>query len=41
VNDEKERLIEIMNEQHIAEDFPLRCETEDEARTILKKLLDS
>jgi hypothetical protein len=40
MNDGNERLIEIMNE-HIAEDFPLRCETEDEARTILKKLLDS
>lgn len=37
----KERLLEIMKAKHIAENFPVRCETEGEAIEIIKKLLDS
>jgi hypothetical protein len=39
--DGKEKLLEIMKEQRIAEDFPVKCKTEEKAIEILKILLDS
>lgn len=37
----KDTLLEIIKEQHIAEDFPIKCKTGNEVMEILKKLLDS